>query len=109
MKADVLDSFAEIFVCEAYELDGRRVSEVPSSVDQLARVRPILRSFKGWQAPLSKCPSMAELPPPMKTLLDYVENQVGCRVDLVSTGPDRQATLYRRGSLMEELILAAGR
>jgi len=109
MKADVLDSFAEIYVCEAYEIDGKKVDEVPASVEELARVTPRLRTLRGWQTPLSSCPNMEALPSPMRTLLDLIKDQVGCRVDLVSTGPDRKATLFRQGSLMEELVLSARR
>src|SRR5262249_17854295 len=47
-KLDVLDGFAEIKVCVAYELDGQRIDSLPAGQNAQARVKPIYESFEGW-------------------------------------------------------------
>ena len=43
MLLDVLDEMPEIKICTAYEMDGRRVTDFPSHVDDLRRAKPVLR------------------------------------------------------------------
>lgn len=47
MKADVMNDFDTIKVAEAYEIDGRRVTEFPYDIQD--DVKPVYREFKGWK------------------------------------------------------------
>ena len=49
-KLDVLDHLAvTIPVCVAYEIDGKRVTEMPARQEQLLRVKPVYEDLPGWQ------------------------------------------------------------
>ena len=49
MLLDVLDEMPEISICTAYEIDGRRVTDFPSHVDDLRRAVPVLETLPGWR------------------------------------------------------------
>ena len=52
MKADVMNDFDTIKVAEAYEIDGRRVTEFPYDIQD--DVKPVYREFKGWKTDLKQ-------------------------------------------------------
>ena len=60
-KLDVLDTFEEIKVCEAYELDGGITRYLPDTEGQ-ERAKPIFRTFKGWMQDTTKCRRWEDLP-----------------------------------------------
>ena len=57
-KLDVLDELDEIKVCVAYDLDGKRCLNFPSSARQFARCRPIYESLPGWKQSTADCRSL---------------------------------------------------
>ena len=89
-KLDVLSALDEIPVCEAYEVNGRRVEEFPFGED-LAVAKPVFRYFKGWKCDISKARKMSDLPKEAAEYVEYIEKQVGCPVRYVSVGAERDA------------------
>ena len=62
-KLDVLDSFEEINICVAYELDGKVIDYFPSSSEEQARIKPVFEKFDGWDnSPLGQDYGMIYLP-----------------------------------------------
>ena len=53
MLLDVLSELPELKICTAYELDGRRITDFPSHVDDLRRVVPVYETLPGWQQEIS--------------------------------------------------------
>ena len=49
MMMDVLTGLPEIKVCVAYEIDGKRIGNFPSHVDDLRRAVPIYETLPGWE------------------------------------------------------------
>jgi adenylosuccinate synthase len=88
-KLDVLDTFAEIPVGVAYELDGGRCEELPSTVDLLERVRPVYEVLPGWQQPTTGARRLADLPPAARAYLDRLEELAGVPIRYVSVGTRR--------------------
>ncbi|MGB5703849.1 MAG: adenylosuccinate synthetase, partial [Polyangiales bacterium] len=89
-KLDVLSVLPELKVCVAYELDGEKLAYPP--YERLEDVTPIYETLEGWDEELSSCRSRADLPPAAQRYLDRIEHEVGCRVGVVSVGPDREDT-----------------
>lgn len=87
-KADVLNGFDEIFACEAYEIDGKKTTEVPYDLCNV-KITPVLNSVKGWSQ------EGLELPPTLTSYIDYLEKSMNTPIKIVSLGPDRSATLFR--------------
>lgn len=95
-KLDVLSTLPEIKACTAYGHNGETLTDFPSDAEVLERIKPVYRSFKGWQQDLSECASISELPANAKAFLDFIEDELGVEIVIVSTGPDRSETLVKR-------------
>lgn len=103
-KLDVLDELDEVRVCTAYELDGREVAAPPADLAALERARPVYRTLPGWRRDTSGILEFEALPEAARDYVRFIEEEVGCRVDLISTGPRREETQVRGGGLLEELL-----
>jgi len=101
MKLDVLDGFQEVQLCYGYDHNGQTTDNFPASLAQLERARPLYRSFEGWQQPLHQARHWADLPQNARRYLDHICDYLGCPIDLVSVGPDREQTLIRPGGLLD--------
>ena len=93
MKADVMNDFDTIKVAEAYEIDGRRVTEFPYDIQD--DVKPVYREFKGWKTDLKQVRRYEDFPAEFKTYVDYIERETGVPVAIISVGPDRDETIVR--------------
>ena len=91
-KLDVLDDLPELKICVAYELDGRRTTELPASADDLARVKPIFETMPGWQCSTAQADSFAKLPANAQRYLRRLGELVNAEVAIVSVGPRRDQT-----------------
>jgi adenylosuccinate synthase len=94
MLLDVLGELPELKICTAYELGGRRVSDFPSHVDDLRQVVPVYETLPGWQQDITAAGRLADLPAHARKYLDRLSRLVGCPVEVVSVGPDRQQTIF---------------
>ena len=94
-KLDVLTGIEQIPVCVAYEVDGKRVEEVPVSQSDFHHAKPIYEMFAGWDEDISGCKTFESLP---KNAQDYVlalEKISGCRISAIGVGPQRDAIIVR--------------
>jgi adenylosuccinate synthase len=103
-KLDVLDEFDTIPVCVGYKIDGQEVREMPALVSEMARVQPVYECLPGWKSTTFGITSFDDLPAKAKDYLAFLENRAGIEVGSVSTGPERNQTIVRRGSKLEKLI-----
>ncbi len=95
-KLDVLDSFEEIKICTAYEIDGKRTEVMPADTEDVARAVPVYEPFTGWMQKTSDARSFAELPPRAQTYLKKIAGLVSADMRLVSVGPNRNQTFHVR-------------
>jgi adenylosuccinate synthase len=93
MLLDVLSELDEIQICTAYEIDGRRVEDFPSHVDDLRRARPVYETLPGWRREIGHLRTMEALPTAAAAYLARLANLVGYPVGVVSVGPDREETI----------------
>lgn len=89
MKLDVLDGFAKIKICVAYEIDGKRVETLPENLDQ---AKPIYEEMDGWDSVVG-CRKYDDLPATAKAYISRLEEITGTKVGLISTSPDRNDTI----------------
>lgn len=87
-KADVLDSFDTLSVCEKYLINGEEKQEVPYQMLK-ADIKPIYNDLPGWNADITKMKSAEELPRHMKSYIEHVNSYLGVEVSYVSNGPGR--------------------
>ena len=94
MLLDVVSQLPELQVCTAYELDGRRITDFPSHVDDVRRVKPVYETLPGWQEEITHVRSLDDLPAKAISYLKRLGELVGCPVEIVSVGPDREQTMF---------------
>ena len=90
---DVLDALENIKVCVAYEYRGERIEHFPADLDVLRECRPIYERLPGWQQDITQIKSFEDLPAYAKAYLAFLEEQVGCPIQIVSVGPRRDQTM----------------
>jgi len=95
-KLDVLDGLDEIKICVGYRLDGQRLEAPPLLIDRFGDCEPIYESVPGWQAQTAGITSFEALPGAAKAYLERIEALAGVPIDIVSTGPSRDAVIIRR-------------
>ena len=95
MLLDVLSELPELKICTAYELDGRRTTDFPSHVDDLARVDPVYETLPGWQTDITDVRRYEDLPEPARAYVERLGQLVGRPVGVVSVGPDREQTIIK--------------
>lgn len=95
MKIDVLDGIEEIKVATAYQIDGKKTDQFPSS--RLAEAEPIYTTFKGWGTLTShdwdKIKKDKKIPPQMKHYLDFISKELNTPISMLSFGPERDQTI----------------
>lgn len=93
MKSDVMNDFDTIKVATAYEIDGYRTDRFPYDVE--APITPVYEEFRGWKCDLRKCTRYEDFPAEFKTYVEFIEQQTGVPVRIISVGPDRDETIVR--------------
>ncbi|MEI2638656.1 MAG: adenylosuccinate synthase [Microthrixaceae bacterium] len=92
-KLDILDTFDELKVCVAYEVDGVRHDHMPYHLSDLFKAVPVYETFPGWNRDLSEVRNRKDLPPNTVTYLEFLQEQVGVPIGFVGTGPGRDQYL----------------
>lgn len=92
-KLDVLDELNEIKVCVAYEIDGTRCDNFPSSSRLFARCTPIYETLPGWQQSTVNCRTLEDLPKQALDYLKYLAELMAVPIAVVSIGPGRDQTI----------------
>jgi adenylosuccinate synthase len=95
-KLDVLDALDTVKLCVAYDVDGRRVEQLPYHQTDLHKATPIYAEMPGWNTDLTEVREKADLPAEAIAYLDRLETEVGVPVTLVGTGPGRDQYVHRR-------------
>ncbi len=95
---DDLGYLDEILVCVAYELDGEEITEFPVTKD-LARCRPVYKKMPGWKCDIRGIRRFEELPKEAQDYVNFIEQQLGYPITMVSNGPARDDIIYRESPL----------
>jgi adenylosuccinate synthase len=95
-RLDVLDGISPVKVCVAYEADGKRIDHFPSAPGLLERCTPILEDLPGWDTPTAGATNINDLPAEAIAYVNRLEKLIGCRFDLISTGPRREESIVIR-------------
>jgi adenylosuccinate synthase len=92
-KMDVLSGIKSLQLCNAYELDGQRLTELPGDYEDLGRVKPVYETLPGWDEKLAGVRTFDELPENAKRYVRRVEEISGVPVTCISVGADRGETV----------------
>ena len=105
-KLDVFDTQREIQVCTGYRYKGTPVREMPAEVGQYAALEPVYRTVPGWQCPTFGLRDNNKLPTAARDYLKFIADELGVEVGMISTGPERDATIINRDSQLDRWLRA---
>jgi len=95
-KLDVLSGMDELKICVAYR--GAREKHDALPAGHFAGAEPVYETLPGWTEDITACRRVDDLPEAAKRYLDYITEQTGLPIDIVSVGPRRTQTIIRRDS-----------
>ncbi len=93
-KLDVLDEQAEIPVCVSYKIDGKETQQIPAQISGYEKIEPVYAKLPGWQTSTFGIDHFDQLPEKAGRYLEFVEKESGAKGAIVSTGPDREQTMF---------------
>jgi adenylosuccinate synthase len=95
-KLDVLTGWEKIPVCVAYEVDGKRIKELPASQSDFHHAKPIYEYLPGWSEDISAAKTLDQLPANARAYVKYLEEISGAPVSAVGVGQERDQTIVVR-------------
>jgi adenylosuccinate synthase len=88
-KIDVLNILDEIQVGMTYHYNGLDTDELPFDLmDQTININ--YKKIKGWNMSLENCFTLESLPQEAQDFLNTLEIELGVKITLISTGPERE-------------------
>jgi len=94
-KLDVLDELEEIPICIGYKINGKRTAQVPALATGFEHVECIYHKMPGWKKATAGVTSFEKLPQRAQEYLQFIEKETGAKIGMVSTGPERDQTIFK--------------
>ena len=95
---DVLGYLDEIPVCVGYDIDGEVTTDFPVTW-KLEKAKPVLKTLPGWKCDIRGIRNYEELPENCRKYIEFVEEQIGYPITMVSNGPSRDDIISRKSPL----------
>ena len=96
MLLDILSGIGDIKICVGYDLDGKIITNFPSSLSILKKCKPVYITMPGWTEDITQVNSYAELPLNCQKYIEKIEELVKVPVQIFSVGPDQKQTVIRK-------------
>jgi adenylosuccinate synthase len=93
-KLDVLDELAEIPVCVGYKVNGKKTEEIPALATGFEQVECVYEKMPGWKKSTEGVTEFGKLPKKAQDYLRFIERESGAVIGMISTGPDRDQTMF---------------
>lgn len=93
-KLDILSGLPEVKVCVGYKLNGKRIPYSSCGYEELAKLTPVYKTFKGWKEDVSAVRKFAKLPVHCQAYLKFIEKFLGVPLGIVSVGAERSANIF---------------
>lgn len=91
---DVLGYLDEIPVCVGYEIDGEVTTDFPTT-GKLEKAKPVLKTLPGWKCDIRGIAKYEDLPENCRKYIEFIEEQLGFPITMISNGPGRNDIIYR--------------
>ncbi len=95
---DALGYLDEIPECVGYEIDGEVTTDFPVTY-KLEKAKPVLKKLPGWKCDIRGIRNFDELPENCRKYVEFIEEQIGFPITMVSNGPGREDIIYRESPL----------
>ena len=88
-----LDNLEKIYICTAYEFNGKTISTPPVDAENLSKCKPIYEEHLGWQSSTMGITKYNKLPKEACNYLERISELTQTPIDIISTGPERNETI----------------
>ena len=95
---DALGYLDEIPVCVGYEINGEVTTDFPVTY-KLEKAKPVLKKLPGWKCDIRGIRKFEDLPENCRKYVEFIEEQIGFPITMVSNGPGREDIIYRESPL----------
>ena len=95
---DVLGYLDEIPVCVGYEIDGEVTTDFPVTY-KLEKAKPVMKKLPGWKCDIRGIKKYEDLPENCRKYVEFIEEQIGFPITMVSNGPGREDIIFRKSPL----------
>ena len=92
-KIDVLDELKYLYVCVAYNLNGKKINYFPSALQDQLRAKPIYKKFDGWLTSTKGIKNWKKLPKNAQKYITFIKNFCNVKISSISTSPKREDTI----------------
>jgi adenylosuccinate synthase len=99
-KLDVFDTQREIQVCVGYKYKGRTLQEMPALSEEYEKVTPEYKALPGWCQSTYGVRDAGKLPKAALDYLRFIGEFLQLEIGMISTGPERDATIVPEGTLL---------
>lgn len=93
-KLDILSTLKNIKVCTGYELNGKKISYSSCGYKELAKIKPVYKTFPGWKENLCNTRKLSELPANCRKYLNFISKFLNVPIKLVSVGAERNQNIF---------------
>lgn len=100
-KLDVLTGMQRLRICVGYDTKAGRTEEFP--IDEMevpGSIVPVYHDLAGWNESLANARRLDSLPSKARAYLDFISEQTGIPLYLVSVGPGREETVMLHNPLI---------
>ena len=94
-KLDILTGLKEIKICNAYKLGDETITDFPTSIAKLSKVKPLYTVMPGWNEDVSGVRTFEELPENARKYVENIEEVTGVPVVLIGVGCQREQLVLR--------------
>jgi adenylosuccinate synthase len=98
-RLDILDVLPRLKICVGYELDGKTIDYFPASVAALERCKPIYEELPGWETSTTDVRQFNKLPAKARQYIKRLEELIGCPVNLICVGAEREQVIQKKAIL----------
>lgn len=95
---DDLGYLDEIPVCVGYDYKGEILKEFPVT-SILKDCKPVYKVFKGWKCDIRGIKNYEDLPQLCREYIEFIEQEIGFPITIISNGPAREDIIYRKSAL----------
>ncbi len=92
-KLDILTGIKEIKICVGYQYKGKGIAYSSCGYEELAKLKPVYKSFSGWEEDITVVRDFEKLPNNCKKYIRFIEKYLGLPAKVVSVGAERNANI----------------
>ncbi len=95
-KLDILDDLDTIKICTAYKYKGKIYTHFLKELEAFERCTPVYEEMKGWKKSTVGIKEFRKLPKEAQSYIRRIEELVGVKADIISTGRKRDELITVR-------------